>query len=407
MGGSRQHQMIKIDVRRSRTHSTPHERNDSSQRIPIQTTGRVKNKAARSVLYRKLQQQKKLEKRAARKSRQSESNPESTAKVSMSPRQVPKTIENQRVRDETHVKHLDEDNVEELANDEFAKHFSGMSSPKVMITTNRKPSGEMFRFLENIFWVVPNAYYYARRAYHVQEVITHAGARGFTDLLVFNENRKFSQGAKVNGLLHVHLPGGPSCLYRLSSLVLTKKIRNHGRATKHYPELILNNFSTRLGHRIGRMLMSVFPQRPEFQGRRVVTFHNQRDFIFFRHHRYIFEVQKGAEPRQELCELEQSTKFGEIVQGVVKGHQLKTCAKDTVDNSTKKQDLPEEINNITGSTLGNGSSFRARLQELGPRLTLKLMSVQNGIFDSKHGEYEYVRCRQADGSKLDRRKFVL
>jgi len=57
--------------------------------------------------------------------------------------------------------------------------------------------------------------------------------------------------------------------------------------------------------------------------------------------------------------------------------------------------------------LGNGSSFRARLQELGPRLTLKLMSVQNGIFDSKHGEYEYVRCRQADGSKLDRRKFVL
>lgn len=34
------------------------------------------------------------------------------------------------------------------------------------------------------------------------------------------------------------------------------------------------------------MIQSLFPQDPEFKGRRVVTFHNQRDFIFFRHHRY-------------------------------------------------------------------------------------------------------------------------
>lgn len=35
-----------------------------------------------------------------------------------------------------------------------------------------------------------------------------------------------------------------------------------------------------------RLIQSLFPQDPEFKGRRVVTFHNQRDFIFFRHHRY-------------------------------------------------------------------------------------------------------------------------
>jgi ribosome production factor 1 len=34
------------------------------------------------------------------------------------------------------------------------------------------------------------------------------------------------------------------------------------------------------------MIQSLFPQDPEFKGRRVVTFQNQRDFIFFRHHRY-------------------------------------------------------------------------------------------------------------------------
>lgn len=34
-----------------------------------------------------------------------------------------------------------------------------------------------------------------------------------------------------------------------------------------------------------RLIQSLFPQEPNFRGRRVVTFHNQRDFIFFRHHR--------------------------------------------------------------------------------------------------------------------------
>lgn len=59
-------------------------------------------------------------------------------------------------------------------------------------------------------------------------------------------------------------------------------------ATEHVPELILNNFDSKVGVRVGRLLASLFPQNPEFKGRRIVTFHNQRDFIFFRHHRYIF-----------------------------------------------------------------------------------------------------------------------
>jgi ribosome production factor 1 len=45
---------------------------------------------------------------------------------------------------------------------------------------------------------------------------------------------------------------------------------------------VLNNFGTRLGRRVGRMLGSLFHQEPQFRGRRVATFHNQRDFIFFR-----------------------------------------------------------------------------------------------------------------------------
>lgn len=79
------------------------------------------------------------------------------------------------------------------------------------------------------------------------------------------------------------------------------------------------------------------------EGRQVVTFHNQRDFIFVRHHRYIY----------------------------------------------KKDD----------------EKVRARLQELGPRFTLKLKYLQEGSLDAECGEYEWIyKPGTVDKSK---RKFVL
>jgi ribosome production factor 1 len=47
---------------------------------------------------------------------------------------------------------------------------------------------------------------------------------------------------------------------------------------------------------------------------------------------------------------------------------------------------------------------RAGLQELGPRFTLKLRSLQRGTFDSKTGEFEYVPKAHANTS---RRRFFL
>jgi len=122
------------------------------------------------------------------------------------------------------------------------------------------------------------------------------------------------------------LPKGPTATFKITNTVLNKSIWHHGNPTHHLPEVILNNFDTRLGHRIGRLLAALFPQRPEFLGRRVITLHNQRDFIFFRHHRYIFD-----------------------------------------ENGTK-----------------------VNLQEIGPRFTLRLMSLQHGTFDTTSGEYEWV-----------------
>jgi ribosome production factor 1 len=38
------------------------------------------------------------------------------------------------------------------------------------------------------------------------------------------------------------------------------------------------------------MFQTLFPRLPEFEGRQVVTLHNQRDFLFFRRHRYVLRV---------------------------------------------------------------------------------------------------------------------
>lgn len=79
--------------------------------------------------------------------------------------------------------------------------------------------------------------------------------------------------------------GGLTAMFKLSSLRLSKEINNHGRPTENKPELILNNFTTHLGHRVGTLFAALFPHMPEFEARQVATFHNQRDFIFFRFHR--------------------------------------------------------------------------------------------------------------------------
>ena len=75
----------------------------------------------------------------------------------------------------------------------------------------------------------------------------------------------------------------------------------------------------------------------------MVTFHNQRDFIFVRHHRYIYRKENDQ--------------------------------------------------------------TRARLQELGPRFTLKMKWLQEGSFDTEFGEYEWISKRKQ--METSRRKFNL
>lgn len=171
------------------------------------------------------------------------------------------------------------------ASDEFASFFVEGETPKILITTTRRPRAGTHEFADELADLFP-ASEYRKRPSHLllKDVVKGALARSYTHLLVVNESRKVPDTLSV-----IKLPEGPTAIFQLSSIRLSKQIHQHGRATSHTPELILNNFVTKLGHRVGRMLVSLFPHVPQFTGRQVVTFHNQRDFIFVRRHRYIFE----------------------------------------------------------------------------------------------------------------------
>lgn len=229
----------------------------------------------------------------------------------------------------------DEEVLHDEGMDELTTFFNCEVRPKVLLTTSNKPTVKTVQFVDALEKIIPNSEVRYRKGIDLKKIIPQAVERGFTNLVVVNENHK-----EPNALLLTHLPDGPTAHFKLSGIKLSKQIKNHGKASSHRPEVILNNFNTRLGHSVARLLASLFPFDPQFQGRRCATFHNQRDFIFFRHHRYIFKNAK-----------------------------------------------------------------KAGLQELGPRFTLKLRSLQRGTFDSKFGEYEWIHKRKE--MDTSRRKFVL
>ncbi|KAG6821483.1 hypothetical protein H0H93_010207 [Arthromyces matolae] len=178
----------------------------------------------------------------------------------------------------------------DIANDPFASYFNSEDDPsippKILITTSPKASKATYDFCDELVGVFPGAEFIRRKkgkGFEIGRIAGWAAGRQYKHLLVVNEDMK-----KPNAVTLVYLPHGPSAYFKLTSVELTKNIFGHARATPHHPELVLNGFVTRLGHTTGRLFQTMFPPLPEFQGRQVVTLHNQRDFLFFRRHRYAF-----------------------------------------------------------------------------------------------------------------------
>jgi ribosome production factor 1 len=194
--------------------------------------------------------------------------------------------------------------------------------PKILITTSinstlHTEAKLLTSFFPNSKFVRRSSHRYGHK-FSVREIASFASNREYTALIVLEEDLK-----RPSGLTVVHLPKGPTFHFSVNNWVEGKKMPGHGNPTLHTPELILNNFRTPLGLLTAHLFRSLFPPRPELQGRQVITLHNQRDYIFVRRHRYIFRDKRETEKSVE--------------------------------------------------------DIRAGLQELGPRFTLKLRRIDKGI----------------------------
>ena len=227
----------------------------------INTTGGIANKHRRQqqyALYKKQKAKLKRERHDAAKKLAEELGAAAPAK------EVPKTLDNTREVDDTVVAADDTEVRADEQADAFEQYFAGTKDPKIMITTRPRPSRKIFDFIGDLLDLFPNAFFYPRSKFHVKEICGWAHARGFTHVIVLAEKAK-----KVNRLLVSHLPVGPTALFKLTTVVLESMLRARGNKTSHVPEILLNNFNTRLGHRVGRVLGSMFPHRPDFKGRQV------------------------------------------------------------------------------------------------------------------------------------------
>lgn len=237
----------------------------------------VKNKLKRQELFAKLKHEKNKKRHKERSERAKAERDDPTLKEERLKNNVTQTIESKRVFDETVNQDIE-------GEDDFTSYFSNDKDPKILITTSAHAKKPLYRFADTLMGILPNCTFVKRkREFNMKEMSEFCSNRGYTDLIVINEDKKV-----INGITIIHLPEGPTFYFSISSYVESKQIQGHGRSTNHIPELILNNFTTRLGNSVGRLFQSLFPHKPEFQGRQVVTLHNQRDFIFFRRHRYVF-----------------------------------------------------------------------------------------------------------------------
>jgi U3 small nucleolar ribonucleoprotein protein IMP4 len=158
---------------------------------------------------------------------------------------------------------------------------AGLLEPLVCVTTSRDPSSRLKQFAKEVKLLIPNSSRTNRGNSRVDELMESCKQSEFTDVVIVQETR-----GEPDGLVVCHLPLGPTAFFSLSNTVMRHDLDPPAAPmSEAYPHIILNNFQSDLGKRVGNILKCLFPL-PRPDSKRVVTFSNENDFISFRHHMY-------------------------------------------------------------------------------------------------------------------------
>ncbi|OAL51328.1 Brix-domain-containing protein [Pyrenochaeta sp. DS3sAY3a] len=233
----------------------------------------------------------------------------------------------------------------EFLKQKFPQLFETVDEPKILITTSinsslHKEADILTSFFPNSKYIRRTAHVHAHK-YSVREIAQFASARDYTALVVLMQAE---HEKKPDGLDIIHLPNGPHFHFSVTNWIEGKKLPRHANDTGHYPELILNNFKTPLGILTAHLFKGLFPAAPELEGRQVLTLHNQRDYIFVRRHRYVFRDKRESE---------------------------------------------KPILAADGKPMKGVEDVKVGMQEIGPRMTLKLRRVDRGIQFKSGQEWQW------------------
>ncbi|KAE8304873.1 putative U3 small nucleolar ribonucleoprotein IMP4 [Giardia duodenalis] len=303
---------------------------------------RIRNRLKRLRIVQEVRDQKLRVKRELHRRRdEQEAQLRAEGKDITSLRKPRLTLDSKRDEDATMTAHAKEVVAEELVHaetlDEFGEYFDGTRIVKVAITTSVgcKNKGTL-QFIDDFIKVLGGVIsYIPREELQIRQLAVRLIDEGFTSVIIVHEDRDI-----ITHMMMMALPAGPTAWFRMTNVYTHKELVGSGVPIPDCPpEVIMNNFKTRLGRRVGRMIQSMLSREEHLRARQVITFHNQRDFIFFRAYRYIFENKDKKDPTSEVI---------------------------------------------------------VRMHELGPQFTLKLKWLQKGLFDPHNEEYEWFYKPEMD-----------
>ncbi|XP_063787553.1 suppressor of SWI4 1 homolog isoform X2 [Pseudophryne corroboree] len=238
-----------------------------------------------------------------------------------------------------------------------------------------------------------------RKKNALKDFVAVAGPLGVTHFLIFTKTQ-----TNIN-FKFVRLPRGPTLHFRVAQYSLVKDVvsslkkhRMHEQQFTHPPLLVLNNFGTQGMHVkvMATMFQNMFPSINVHKVnlntiRRciLINYNDDSQLLEFRHFSLkVVPVGMSKGTKKLLQEkFPNMSRWDDISELLVKGANL--------SESEAEQDGEHNITELPQAYAGRGNmksqQSAVRLTEIGPRMTLQLVKIEEGLNDGKVLYHSFVQ----------------
>ncbi|OCT90382.1 hypothetical protein XELAEV_18018994mg [Xenopus laevis] len=238
-----------------------------------------------------------------------------------------------------------------------------------------------------------------RKKNTLKDFVAVAGPLGVTHFLIFTKN-----SANVN-FKFVRLPKGPTLSFKVTQYSLIKDVvsslkkhRMHEEQFTHPPLLVLNNFGTQ-GMQVKLMATMFQNMFPSINVHKVtlntirrcilINYNDETQQLEFRHYSLkVVPVGMSKGMKKLLQEkFPNMSRWEDISELLVKGANL--------SESEAEQDGDHNITELPQACAGRGNmkaqQSAVRLTEIGPRMTLQLVKIEEGLSDGKVLYHNFIQ----------------